>query len=118
MAITASIWQTACVIAGTDLVLSWNLERRWPDGRTASLEVRIGTPEWQVEPFPAWRCEVFIEGYAGQPMPIFGATALQSLSLAVRLVRELVLPLAEEATLVEVRSGKAVDPGMLSPEAN
>ena len=95
------VWHSAPVDGDPDLVFEWALTRVGPSGARDPIRVRVGTPVYLDEPAPCWKCVFTVEGHSDREFPIFGATALQALSLALKILREVLRGIASEATLVE-----------------
>ena len=108
------VWHSVSVAGDDDLVFEWALTRVGPSGARDPIRVRVGTPHYLDEPFPCWRCIFTVEGHSDRAFPIFGATALQALSLALKILREVLGGIASEATLVEAETGEILSEQTLS----
>ncbi|MGQ2989824.1 MAG: hypothetical protein ACT6RD_00400 [Brevundimonas sp.] len=91
----------------------WSLTLTRPDGRTETVEASIGAPEWSAVLPDCWSCSILVKGRFQQPLPVFGATAIQALGLAVDLVRQELGALAATGALTDTVSGQAILAEML-----
>lgn len=82
-----------------DLVAEHELSALFPDGRTATVRVRVGRP--RLRPTGEWACPVEVVGLPGWqgPLDIFGEGSLQSLSLGLGVLRSELLRAATEGTV-------------------
>ena len=102
------------IAEGDEKALEWRLIRLLQDGNREPLMVRVGYPVYREEPFPGWRCGFSVEGYLDSETTLVGATALQALGLALKVLRDVLRTAAEETTLVEAQTGQVLNAEMLS----
>lgn len=109
MAGPVRVWHSTPVDGDHDLVFEWALTRISPSGARDPIRVRVAAPVYLDEPAPCWRCVFTVEGHSDREFPIFGATALQALSLALKILREVLRGISSEATLVEAGTGEILN---------
>ena len=95
-------------------VLEWALARVDASGGRDVFHVRVGSPRYRETPFPAWRCEFTIEGHFERETTVVGATALQALGLALKVVRSILRDIAADSTLVEAVTGQPLNEDTLA----
>ncbi len=98
--------------------LDWAITRVDGAGRRDVFHVRVWPPQYSETPFPAWRCAFTVEGHFERKTPVVGATAVQALCLAMKVVREILRGIAKEATLTEVESGQPLNEETLTDAIN
>ena len=116
MARTASVCHSACVNA--DSALKWTLAKVDPSGRRDEFTVRVSVPRYAREPFPGWRCALVVEGHPGGEIVIVGATAMQAMSLALKVARDILRGIAADAALIEVETLESITLETLSEGAH
>ena len=90
-------------------ILEWALAKVDAAGARDVFHVRIGSPQYLEIPFPAWRCSFTVEGHFERETTIIGATALQALGLALKVVRALLREIATDTTLIEAATGQPLN---------
>lgn len=98
----------ACESADPNWALDWALDHVDADGETRDLTVRVTPPVFCAEPFTAWRTVVVLKGAYPPEVPIYGATAIQSLTLALSMAVNLLSPIADKARLTDRATGEPV----------
>lgn len=98
----------ACASAEPVWALDWVLELVDGEAVTRTLVVRVASPTFCTEPFAAWRSIVVMEGPCPPEMPIFGATAIQALTLALSMVVDLLSAMTAEGELRDGITGEPV----------
>lgn len=97
-----------------NVVLELALAKVDRSGGREVFHVRVGPPRYERTPFPAWRCDFTIEGHFERETTIVGASALQALGLALKVVRAILRDIAAEETLVEVGSEQPLNADTLA----
>ena len=92
----------------------------WAEGNEAAELVDIVvSPPVLSELIPnTWECSISIPMSRMESRPIFGATPLQSLSLAISLVRSELKHWAEKGSLVEAHTHQPMSPEAFATEVN
>lgn len=96
-------------MAADTSLLEWALAKVDASGEREVFHVRVGAPQYLEAPFPAWRCVFTVEDHFERETTVVGATALQALGLALRVVRTILREIATEAALIEVETGQPLD---------
>ena len=99
-------------------MIDWNLFWKSRDETFQSLRVKIESPELSKDVPGAWCCRTSIDLFRDSQKPIFGATPLQAMSLAIFIVNGELRRLSETGVIFDPRTNEPIPLEVFTAEAN